>query len=262
MRITSRRRAAASSAALALAGMAMLTIPASAASAAPSQYFGQYVCSSGVLEPGAYSSIVVTGLCNLTAFGTVVDLGVFRVAHEGTFLGMTGGQLVVDGKFSTGTNSVTQLGGPGSDDVLMGDVYSDHSLEMDFQDVRVLGDYTVYSADQDYPDNTSCSMTDPNGYPDIMSFGNGSVRGNFVYDGVLTCRMNLSRSRIGGNASVLANKTNVHTPGLGSKSLVVEGNYIGGKLVCNNNVPSPSLGVTGGKPNHAAMGKFGQCAHL
>jgi hypothetical protein len=272
MRITRKRGAAVSSAALALAGMAVLAIPASAASAAPDRYYGQFVCASGILEPGSYSSIVVTGLCTLTEFGTVNDSGVFRVAHDAKFNGQTDGQLVVDGDFSTGTNSITDLGcntvsvGPpcttDSDDVVMGNVYSDHPLEMDFHNVNVGGYYKVYSPQDDYPNNVLCSMTDLNGTPDFMTFEDGSVGGSFTYQDVDTCWMGLFRTHIGGNAYILDNRTDTLVPGIAFDSPEIATNVINGKLICEGNYPKPTFGDSHGKPNVARGGKLDQCAHL
>jgi hypothetical protein len=271
MRITTRKRAAVASAALALAGMVMLAGQATAASAAPQgKYFGQYTCSSGILEPGSYSSVVIIGNCSLTDLGTVQISGVLRVAHDATFNAQTNGTLIVDGNFSSGTNSITDIGcntalvgspcTTDTDDVIMGDVYSDHSLEMDFQNVTVGGSYEVYAADDSYPDNTGCTMTDPSGEPDFMTFEAGSVAGNFTYDGIYTCSMSLLRAHIGGSVYVLSNRTNATLPGFANRSPELAVNVISGKLVCTGNKPKPTLGH--GKPNIARKGKFGQCKHL
>jgi hypothetical protein len=273
MRITRRKRATVASAALALAGMVMLAGQATAASAAPQgQYFGQYTCSSGILEPGSYSSVVVIGNCSLTDFGTVQISGVLRVAHDATFNAQTNGTLIVDGNFSSGTNSITDIGcntvsvGPpcttDSSDVIMGDVYSDHSLEMNFHNVTVEGSYEVNSPSDDYPNNTDCSMTDPSGEPDFMTFEDGSVAGNFTYSDVYTCWMGLLRAHIGGSVFILNNRTNTTVPGIAYNSPELATNVINGKLVCTGNDPKPTFGDSHGKPNIARKGKFGQCKHL
>jgi hypothetical protein len=273
MRITRRRRAAISSAALALAGMAMLTSAATGASAAPAgQHYGQYDCSSGILQPGVYSAVVVTGYCTLTEFGTVEISSVLRVAHDATLNAQTDGTLIVDGNFSSGTNSITMIGcntksvGPpcttNSQDVIMGDVYSDHSLEMDFHNVSVGGSYTVYAADQDYPNNTLCTMTDPTGTPDFMTFEDGSVAGSFTYNGVETCWMGLFRTHVGGSVYVLNNRTDTLVPGIAFDSPEIATNVINGKLECKGNSPKPTFGDSHGKPNVAKKGKFDQCKNL
>lgn len=253
----------------------MTASPATAASAAPQgHYYGQYTCSSGMLEPGVYTSVLVTGLCNLADFGTVVINGDLRVAHGQKFNAVTDGTLIVYGSFYSGTNSITDIGcntvsvGPpcttDSDDVIMGDVSSDHPLEMSFHNVSVGGDYEVYAADQDYPDNTGCTHTDLTETPDYMTFEDGSVAGNFTYDGVYTCWMGLFRTHVGGSVYVLNNRTNATVPGIAFTSPAIATNWIDGKLICKGNFPPPTLGSTHGhgKPNIAKQGKFDQCKHL
>jgi hypothetical protein len=261
MRITTRRRARLASAALAAAGLTMIASPALAATAAP-QYlvpYGQLTCGAGPIEPGTYISILVTGNCWLTNFGTVVINGDLRVAHDAKFDGTTSGTLIVDGNFFSGTNSVTDMGTAGSNDVIMGDVYADNAYEMAWNNVTVGGWYDVVAQDH-YTDNTDCSQTDMNGTPDGFSFVQGSVGGFFNYQDNRTCTMNLLNSHVTGTVSVNGNLTNVTVPGIGYRSPQIAGNSIGGALNCTNNKPAPTLDH--GRANTAARGKHGQCAHM
>jgi hypothetical protein len=261
MRITTRRRVRLASAVLATAGLTMIASPALAAAAAPQDLvpYGQLNCRSGPIEPGTYISILVIGNCWLTNFGTVVINGDLRVAHDAKFNGVTTGTLIVDGNFFSGTNSVTDMGMAGSNDVIMGNVYADNAYEMAWNNVTVGGWYDVLSQDQ-YTDNTDCSQTDMNGTPDGLSFVHGSVGGFFNYQANRTCTMSLLDSHVSGKVSVNGNVTNVTVPGIGYRSPQIAGNSIGGALNCANNKPAPTLDH--GPANTARGGKHGQCAHL
>jgi hypothetical protein len=273
MKITSRRRVRLSAAALATAGLAMIASPALAATAAPQHLapYGQLTCGAGPIEPGTYTSILVTGNCWLTDFGTVVVNGDLRVAHDAKFNAVTAGTLVVDGSFFSGTNSITDIGcnvksvGPpctsNSSDVVMGNVYSDNALEMSWHSVTVGGWYDIVGRNQ-YTDNTDCSQTDPTGTPDYFTFEDGSVGGNFSYDGNRTCWMGLFRTHVGGNVYILHNHTNTTVPGIKFDSPEIATNTIAGSLNCSGNTPPPTFGDSKGKPNKAAKGKFGQCKNL
>jgi hypothetical protein len=270
MRITRRRRVGISSAALALAGLAMLG-PAMSASAAPQHNYGQYTCSSGILRPGVYSSVLVTGFCTLTNFGTVTVNGNLRVAQSATFNAVTDGTLVVYGDFWSGTNSIADIGcnkvsvGPpcttNSNDVIGGNVYSDHALELSWHNVHVGSWVHVYS-NAGYPDNTNCQQTDPTGTPDYFTFEDGSVNGNFVYQGLRTCWLGMFRDVIHGDVFIYNNRTNTTVPGIAFDSPELATNVITGALYCTGNYPKPTFGDSHGKPNIALHGKFGQCKNL
>jgi hypothetical protein len=270
MRITQRRRVGISSAALALAGLAMLS-PAVSASAAPMMNYGQYTCSSGILEPGTYISVRVTGYCTLTDFGTVVINGDLRVAHNATFNAVTDGTLVVYGSFYSGTESISDIGcntvsvGPpcttDSDDVIEGHVYSDHALEMSWHNVSVGSWYKVW-ANNGVADNVNCQKTDPTGTPDYFTFEDGSVNGDFTYQGLDTCWLGLFRTHIHGNLFVYDNHTNTTVPGIAFDSPEIATNFITGAMYCTGNYPNPTFGDSHGKPNVAQHGLFGQCKHL
>jgi hypothetical protein len=263
MRITRRRRAGISTVVTALAGLALLASPATAASAAPQlSNYGQLTCSSGFIEPGVYISILVIGNCSLTDFGTVIVNGDLRVADDASFNAVTGGTLIVDGSFYSGSYSDTDIGcnvklknsgcTSNSNDVIWGNVYSDNALEMSFNNVQVGGWYEAVTAGDAYPNNTTCQLQDSNGNAGFMAFANGSVGGSFTWLHMHTCWMSLSNNKIGGNVHITGNRT-------GSKP-TIGSNWIGGGLWCVRNQPGPVLGNN--LKNQAKHGKYGQCAKL
>jgi hypothetical protein len=247
---------------MALAGMVMLASPATAATAAPQlSNYGQLTCSSGIIEPGVYISILVIGNCSLTDFGTVIINGDLRVAHDASFNAVSGATLIVDGSFYSGTYSTTQIGcnvklpnsgcTNNSSDVIWGDVYSDNPLTMSFNNVQVGGWYEVLSKDA-YPDNTNCQLQDAYGNAGNMAFANGSVGGDFTFLDLHTCWLSLSNNKIGGNVLIRGNKL--------SNNATVGSNWISGKLTCLYNIPGVSLGKN--LKNTAKKGKFAQCKKL
>jgi len=248
---------------MALAGLVMLAGPATAAPAAPQlSYYGQQTCSSGFIGPGVYTSILVNGNCTLTNFGTVIINGDLRVAQDASFDAVTGGTLIVDGSFYSGSNSVTDIGcnvnlqnsgcTSDSDDVIWGNVYSDNALEMSFNNVEVGGWYEAVTAGDAFPNNRYCQLQDGNGNAGFMAFANGSVGGSFTWLHMHTCWMSLSNNTIGGNVLIHGNRT-WSKPTIGS-------NWIGGGLYCLGNQPGPVLGSN--LKNQAKQGKFGQCTKL
>jgi hypothetical protein len=245
-----------SSVAMAMAGLAMIASPAVAATSAPKDLvpYGQLDCRSGPIEPGTYISILVIGNCSLTDFGVVVVNGDFRVAHDAKFSSQGGGTLIVYGNFWSGTNSFTDMGSPGSDDVIMGNVYSDNSYEMLWQDVAV-GGYYYLVGQNGYSDNTDCSQPGLSGAPATETFEHGWVGSYFSYSGNMSCTMRLLDSKIGGNVDYYGNAVNSR-PG----SLVVGGNWIRGSLNCGSNSQTPVLGGAG---KNVVRGKAGgQCKKL
>jgi hypothetical protein len=256
MRITTWRRACLSSVAMAMAGLAIIVSPATAASAAPNDLvpYGQMDCRSGPIEPGTYTSILVIGRCWLTNFGTVFVNGDFRVAHDATFTSQNGGTLIIGGNFWSGTDSFTDMGQAGSDDVVMGNVYSDNPYEMLWQDTTVGGWYYVVGQNG-YSDNTNCSQEGPSGNPATVSFEGGSVASYFTYSGNMSCNMALLHSKVAGNVDYYGNTVNSR-PG----SLAVGGNWIGGSLNCGSNSQTPVLG--GAKKNVVKGKANGQCKKL
>jgi hypothetical protein len=246
-----------SSAVAAMASVAMLASPAVAATAAPKGLvpYGQLDCRSGPIEPGTYISILVIGNCWLTDFGVVVVNGDFRVAHDARFSAQNGGTMIVDGNFYSGTNSVTDMGQAGSNDVVMGNVYSDNSYEMWWQYVTVGGWYYVVGQNG-YSDNTNCVQDGLTGAPATETFEHGSVGSYFAYKGNMSCTIGLFSSRIGGNVYYDSNTVNSH-PG----SIAVGSNTIGGSLECGTNSQTPVLG--GGMKKNVVKGKAtAQCAKL
>lgn len=256
MRITRRRLACLSSVAMAMAGLAMIAGPAVAATSAPKDLvpYGQLDCRAGPIEPGTYISILVIGNCSLTDFGTVVVNGDFRVAHDAKFSSQNGGTLIVDGNFWSGTNSFTDMGQAGSDDVVMGNVYSDNPYEMLWQDMTVGGWYYIVGQNG-YSDNTDCSQAGLSGAPATVTFEGGSVASYFTYSANMSCNMALLHSRIGGNVDYYGNAVNSRRG-----SLAVGGNWIGGSLNCGSNSQTPVLG--GAKKNVVKGKTHGQCKKL
>jgi hypothetical protein len=256
-----------------MAGLAMIASPALAVTSAPNDLvpYGQLDCRAGPIEPGTYISILVIGNCSLTNFGTVVVNGDFRVAHDAKFNGVSDGTLIVDGSFFSGTDSITDIGcntvsvGPpcttDSDDVIMGNAYSDNAYEVSFHDVTV-GGWFLAIGQNDYSNNVDCSQLDQTGTPDYFTFEDGSVGGNFTYQGNHTCWMGLFRTHVGGSVNIYDNLTNTTVPGIAFDSPEIATNVIHGKLNCNGNYPPPTFGDSHGKPNIAKGGKFGQCKKL
>jgi hypothetical protein len=241
---------------MAIAGLAMFASPALAATSAPKDLvpYGQLDCRSGPIEPGTYISILVIGRCWLTDFGVVFVNGDFRVAHDATFTSQNGGTMIVGGNFWSGTNSFTDMGQPGSDDVVMGNVYSDNPYEMLWQDMTVGGWYYIVGQNG-YSDNTGCSQPGPSGAPATVTFEGGSVASYFTYQGNMSCNMALLHSRVGGNVDYYGN-----TVGSSPGSLVVGGNKIGGSLNCGSNSQAPVLGGAG--RNFVRGRANGQCKKL
>jgi hypothetical protein len=252
MRITRRRRAITATVA-GLAGLVMMASQATAL-AAPTGgggFFGQVVCGAGPILPGTYISVIVTGVCYLSDEGTVVINGDLRVAHDAVLNTLGGGTLIVDGNFFSGTNSVTDMGGPG--DLVAGDVYSDNPYEMLWDGVTVGGWYYIVG-ENGYSDNTSCAAPGYSGYPATISFSHGTIGGYLTYTGNRSCSMAVFDSHIGGSASFYGNRTSPAKAG----SFMVGGNTIGAKLNCGKNSQKPVLGK-GNKKNVVKFGARGQC---
>ncbi len=269
MRTTKMRRAGISSVAVALAGLAMLVIPSTIASAAPSVHNQhETTCSSGYVFPGIYTSLLVIGSCQLTDIGTVVVLGDLQVGVDATFNGITNGRLVVYGDVQVDEGGTMDLGCNvrsfglpcviNTHDVVYQGVYAHNPLEMVWHSTTVHGNYEIRGS----IDNTNCQQTDSFGQPDYFTFEDGSVTGNLHYIGLHTCWLGLFRTRVRHNVVVDDNRTNTTIPGIAGDSPELASNLIVGGLYCSGNIPPPTFGDSHGRPNVALRGKFGQCEHL
>jgi hypothetical protein len=261
------RRAGISSVAAALAGLAIVALPTMAASAAPHR-FNRTICSSGIVFPGIYTSLLVVGSCRLTESGVVTVLGQFRVGQNATFDGITDGTLRVRGNVEVDEGGTMNLGcntssvGPpcltNTTDVVDGSVTATDPLEMVWHSDTVRGNYEVSGS----IDNTSCAMTDAMDSPDYFTYEDGAVRGGITFEGLDTCWLGMFRTRVGRNAVIDDNRTNTTVPGIAFDSPEIATNFIRGGLFCAGNVPRPTFGDSHGLPNRALRGKHGQCRHL
>ncbi len=268
MRTAKLRRTGISSVAIALAGLAVLIIPSTMASAASSRHFSRTTCSSGIVFPGIYNSLLVIGSCQLTDVGTVTVTGNLRVGVAASFDAITNGTLIVQGNVEVDEGGTLDVGcnpaafGPpctsAPRDVVGGSVTATNPLEMIWHDVAVQGSYEIDGS----IDNTGCTTTDSFGLPNYFTFEDGSVGGNLEYLGLDTCFLGLFRAHVRGNVLVNDNMTNTTIPGIAFDSPEIATNLIRGGLYCSGNVPKPTFGDSHGKPNIAFRGKHGQCKHL
>ncbi len=268
MNFTVLRRAGVCLASLALAGTGIALGQSAVASAAPFHHYGRMICTQGTVRPGVYTSLKVYGYCTLTDQGTVIVQTNLTVGPTATFWGVTNGTLIVRGNATVGAGGTLDVGcntvsvGPpctvDTPDEIGGSVTADRAKEVVFHTTAVEGNFDVTGSSTD----TSCTAMDPFSGPAYFDFEDGQVFGNLTWTDVDTCWLGTFRTWVGGNMVFTGNMTNTTVPGIAYDSPEIASNVIVGALDCTGNVPKPTFGDSGGKPNIAGGGKHGQCKHL
>jgi hypothetical protein len=237
-----------------MAALVVMVIgPASGAAAAGTA--GGTECD-GVLAPGIYSSLTVTGFCALDA-GTYRINGGVTVAPGAAFDATNCDAVVtITGGVTVGADAVAGIGG-GNDTgcdgptglTLKGGLRATDALAVIVHGTNVSGGVMI-----DGGGVQDCEFAIPGlGFPTYVVFEDGIINGGLTVTNLHTCWFGLFRNTINGGVHVLNN--NFDDPDANE----IQNNTIHGPLVClGNNVPTQQ-GDSGGGPNTVSGPKVGEC---
>ena len=263
----------------------MLAVPvglaagAPAASAAP---LGPTTCSGSLASPGSlaggtYSSVTVTGVCEVNAGEVVVDgdvtvgagaalVAAFALDHAGAGVS----DLTVDGGVDVASGGSAILGCSASafpcaddpnqnsptldsSDVVRGSVTATDPLGLIVHSSTIGGDVTQTGGGG----GVNCT---PSGVftlfqsPVYSDFEDDTIAGNIRVTGLASCWLGAIRDNVGGSATFSGNT--LADPDA-NEFLT---NHIGGNLLCTGNTPVVQYGDAGGQPNAVAGYATGECA--
>jgi hypothetical protein len=250
--------------AAALLGTAALTtIAMSSASAAPP---AALTCSGGGIASGTYSSIIVTGECQVPDGATVVVLHNLTVAPGAVFDAQTDSTVTINGNVLAGPGSLFGLGCTeahpcegaqpatgATQDSVAGNVILNHVYNAAINGDHIGGNLISTGGGAE---------TTADGFVPF-SVKDNTIDGNVVVTGLRTVWFGIIRSTIGGNV-VLTN--NVQSGDPDANEIVA--NSIGRNLICQGNFPAPQFGdavaegPAGYGPNTVGGHATGQCTGL
>ena len=277
-------------AAAALLGLVIApALMASAASAAPlGGGGGAYTCTGGDVPPGAYSSILITGVCYMPA-GTIVVRGNLTVAPGALLDAVTPGDppsspvvpatVLIGGNVFVGKGAVLLFGcspniscgsPPGiSFDRIGGSLTAIGAQGVVVHSAAIGGSATLLgggggaAAETCNPQSEGSPVVadlepwseDPNfdGTPVYSDFEDNSIGGDLTVAGLTSCWAGSFRNQVGRNLSYAGN-----TMGDPDASEIAN-NLLGGNITCLNNTPAVQFGDSGAAPNIVRGFGIGEC---
>jgi len=231
-------------------------------------------CSGGVIAPGSYGSLTVTGTCFVPQ-GSVVIHGNLTLA-PGSLLDAvspappapTGselpGDVYVSGNVIVGQGAALGLGCSPSictdstNDSVGGNLVANQALAVIVHGVTVGGSVAVTGGGG----GVTCAPpplfdTDPQlaGNPAYGDFENNVIRGNLTVTGLKSCWFGALRDQIGG--SFVYNNNTFADPDANENL----NSTINGSMICVGNSPAVQFGDSAASPNVVRGAAIGQCAY-
>lgn len=252
----------------ALLGLSAFLLLASGAPAAFAAAPGAALCSGGVIAPGTYNGLTVTGDCTIT--GDVTINGNVRVA-DGAYLDAAylGTRLAINGNVSVGKDAILGLGcSYGYHDcgfsgawlgavTVNGNIVANQALTLYLDFVTVHGNVVVNGGGD-------IALVDHPPADDglVLPIKDNVVDGNIVVHGWEGAWFGVIRNVVGANVMVSNTAgTRIGEGGFPDSTEIVT-NAVSGNLICEHNSPSAQIGDSGGSPNTVAGNKIGECAGL
>ncbi|MBF9069468.1 hypothetical protein [Streptacidiphilus fuscans] len=226
------------------------------------------VCHGGDIAPGYYYELVVDGTCTIPSGKVTVETQLYVTPHS-VLDAITGATVHVKGNVQVDRGAALGLGcsphancSTTTDDVVGGNINSDHALAVILHSDTVKGDITtlndgagVNCAPQ--PSLAVFATLANNGVPTPAydDFEDNNVGGYITSSHLRSCYMATSRNHVGTNILVADDK--VADP----DGNAVGSNTVNGDLGCYHNTPAPHFGTSTG-PNDVRGLKLGQGSAL
>jgi hypothetical protein len=241
----------------------------------------------GVIAPGVYNSLVVTGVCSAPA-GNVIIRGDLTIAPGALLDAVTPGDptttpllpahVVIGGSVWVGADGVFVLGcSPNiscpnaiSDDSIGGSVTAVNALAVVIHSTSIGGSVSIdgggggaaggaasggcFTSAIPAPWSEDANLSNPTtGSPQFTDFEDNSIGGNLSIVGMQTCWMGSFRNQVGGSA------TFVNDGSSDPDGMEIDNNLVNGDMACWNDVPAVQFGDSGAAPNIVGNAASGQC---
>ncbi len=244
----------------------LLTVAAPVASAA-----GAYTCTGGVIPPGSYRAITVTGICVMPAGAVNVQTDLAVAPGAVLVAGIPGSPtnvtLTVSGGLSVGSGAVLLLGCAPSfgcdyttSDVVGGGLVASGALAVILHGVSIMGGLSILGGGGGSSCDPNPLLTALAGFP-LPAYDtteDSSVSGGVAVSGVVSCWMGFARNRVNGTVTFVDNAL------ADPDAMEILANAINGQLACSGNTPTPTNIADGVafEPNAVTGKGSGQCAGL
>ena len=242
------------------AGAAALVVSGTAAASAKSTAPVAYTCTGGDIPSGTYSSITVTGPCDVADNAVITVVGNVYVAAGAVLDAQSAPSTITVG--GNVTASVGSLLGLGCQPDL---IFAHHACTIDptgSSTITVKGNITAVGADTVLINGITVKgnvTLAGGGGENPWSVKNNKIGGNLTIAGVTSEFMVVLRNTIGGNVT-LVDITETDTDPNPAVEIVV--NTIGGNLTCFGLSPRAAGGFIPGQHNTVGGHSIGQCANL
>ncbi len=249
------------------AGIALLGLPAAAASASGASS----TCTGGSIAAGSYRNLTVAGLCSVDA-GTVSVTGNLTVAPGAGLLAAFGGSdLHVAMNLTVGTNAIVALGCEpaafpcfNDPDQQVGTLATHDTIGMNFTAtgaLMVLAHHNAVGGNVTQTGGGGGVTCDnfplgPSGPPAYSTWEDNTIGRNATISGLQSCWLGFIRNTVGNNVNF---SDNVVADPDGNEMVT---NQIGRNLNCSGNSPAPQVGDSQGNPNVVGGRKTGQCTTI
>jgi hypothetical protein len=240
----------------ALLGIAIACLLGTGAASAASPYN----CAGGVIPPGVYSSLTVTGTCTLSnrAVDTTTVQGGVSIAHGAALNAITESRLLVGSNIVVNGDGALGLGcSPAAgcvvttSDRVGGSILATNPLALIVHSTWIGGGVRS----QGGGGGVTC---DPRlfGGPAFSTFEDNTIGAGISFMGYQSCWLGFFRNTVTGSVTI------EHNTLADPDAVEVATNTISGNLSCFDNIPHAQVGDSGGGPNTVAGSKLGECAGL
>ena len=248
--------------AIGVSGLLVLAFGASPSFAVPPD---RNTCSGGVLAPGVYNGLTVTGDCVIN--GDVTINGNVTIKPDAYLdAAYLGTRLAVNGNIHVGRNATLGLGCSfgyhdcGFDPTAWLGAVTVNGNIVATQALTMYLDFTTIHGNVVANGGGDITRVDPNGL--VFPIKDNVIDGNVMVHGWQGAWFGIIRNTIGGNVTAIATAgTRLGDDGMPDSTEIVT-NTIAGNLVCVHNSPPAQIGDSGGTPNTVGGNKIGECAGL
>jgi len=221
-------------------------------------------CAGGVIAPGDYGVLKVTGTCIIPGGKVVVHNRLIIGSNAALDAATQAPTLIVYGNVSVGHNGIFLLGcseafsppcpsGVTTRDVITGNVIAVGALALIFHSNSIYGNLTQIGGGG----GVNCNPNDTlQGSPVYSTYEDDWIGGRVMVKGYQSCWFGFIRNHVRGSVNLKGNTL------ADPDAMEIVTNTIKGNLRCSGNSPAPQVGDSGGQPNVVFGKKTGQCANI
>jgi hypothetical protein len=236
-------------------GVLVLVGPASGGTSS----FGNVTCSGGIVAPGTYDSLTVTGFCSTSSHSrdSTIVRGNLTVARGAGLNAITESTLIVNGNVWVGQRAFLGLGCSPAAGCLVtthdriGSLFANEPLALIVHSNQIKGDVTSRGGGG----GVNCDPG-PLGGPTFSTFEDNEIGGNVSVTWMRSCWFGFIRNVVHGNVLVS------HNTFADEDATEIVTNRVLGDLACFDNDPVAQVGDSGGAPNVVSGHATGECEAL